>query len=114
MPRIPFVDGFTGQPLPHGFDCPQGSGAVACYPLFDGVTAMLLRLEAPGFWEIREKRDALEINFCANGRFECAFSPRDHVTLTPGDMALSTFDGTHGTRAEPASPWAIMRGSAST
>ena len=53
MPRIPFVDGFTGQPLPHGFDCPQGSGTVACYPLFDGVTAMLLHLEAPGFWESR-------------------------------------------------------------
>ena len=110
MPRIPFVDGFTGQPLPHGFDCPQGSGAVACYPLFDGVTAMLLRLEVPGFWEIREKRDALEINFCANGRFECDFSPRDHVTLTPGDMAVSTFDGTHGTRAESRFPLGYYEG----
>lgn len=110
MPRISFVDGFTGQFLARGIDCPQGSGAVACYPLFDGVTAILLRLEVPGFWEIREKRDALEINFCANGRFECAFSPRDHVTLTPGDMSLSIFDGAHGAWAESRFPLGYYEG----
>ena len=110
MPRISFVDGFTGQFLARGIDCPQGSGTVACYPLFDGVTAMLLHLEAPGFWESREKRDALEINFCANGRFECAFSPRDHVTLTPGDMSLSIFDGAHGAWAESRFPLGYYEG----
>ena len=89
---IEIFDGFSGKPAGE-LACADGGGRIDCYALFDGVTAMRLRLETSGFAERRERRGGLEINFCANGRFESDFSPRDRVALTPGDMALSLLDG---------------------
>ena len=50
---------------------------MTCYELFDGVQLAVLHLETQSFTEKRTKQDALEINFCANGRFESRFSERD-------------------------------------
>lgn len=89
---------------PSPFECLDGGGTITCYPLFDGVKAVLLQLETRCFIETRTKKNALEINFCSNGRFESSFSARDHVILKPGDMSVSTFDGIHGTESESTFP----------
>jgi AraC-like DNA-binding protein len=84
--------------------CEDGGGRMDCYSLFDGVTVIRVELETHSFREVREEQDMLEINFCASGRFESQFSAHDRVTLTPGDMAVSTFDGMHGTSSESVLP----------
>ena len=75
--------------------------------LLDGVSAMLMRLEMETYTELRTQKGMLEINFCVDGRFETHFSLRDQVLLKPGDMAISCYDGVHGSRSE--SRWATMR-----
>ena len=106
---IEIFDGFSGKPAGE-LACADGGGRIDCYALFDGVTAMRLRLETSGFAERRERRGGLEINFCANGRFESDFSPRDRVALTPGDMALSLLDGVHGALSESRFPLGYYEG----
>ena len=70
MAEIQIVDGFDPQRLYEALPCEDGGGRIARYPLFDGVTAMLIRLETHGFQEQRQQRDGMEINFCVSGRFE--------------------------------------------
>ena len=79
-------------------------------PLLDGVSAMRMRLEMGSYTEIRTQIGMLEINFCANGRFETRFSLRDHVLLKPGDMAISCYDGVHGTMSESHFPLGYYEG----
>ena len=62
------------------------------------------------YTEIRTQIGMLEINFCANGRFETRFSLRDHVLLKPGDMAISCYDGVHGTMSESHFPLGYYEG----
>ena len=81
-----------------GFENTDGDGEIHYYRLFDGVGIMLLRLEMESYTEIRTQAGVLEINFCINGRFETSFSMRDRVLLKPGDMAVSCYDGFHGSR----------------
>lgn len=71
---------------------------------------MLLRLEMETYTEIRTQIGMIEINFCINGRFETSFSMRDSVLLKPGDMAVSCYDGRHGTRSSHGSRWAVTKG----
>ena len=52
----------------------------------------------------------LEVNFCINGRFETSFSMRSHVLLKPGDMAISCYDGLHGTKSESHFPLGYYEG----
>ena len=78
--------------------------------LFDGVGIMLLRLEMETYTEIRTQIGMIEINFCINGRFETSFSMRDSVLLKPGDMAVSCYDGRHGTRSESRFPLGCYEG----
>lgn len=92
------------------FDCAAGEGSVIVYPLFDGVTAMIMRFEMRSFTERRTKCDEFEINFCVNGRFETSFSAREHVILGPGDLAVSCFDGTHGAQSESCFPLGYYEG----
>ena len=109
MAEIAVTNGFTGQaltPVP----CRDGGGSIACYPLFEGVTAMLIRLETHGFQEQRQQHDGLEINFCVNGRFESVFSSREQVTMTPGDLAVNRFDGLHGAVSESIFPLGYYQG----
>ena len=93
-----------------GFEDAVGSGEIHCYRLLDGVTAMLMRLEMDSYTELRTRTDVLEINFCANGRFETRFSLRNLVLLKPGDMAISCYDGVHGTRSESHFPLGYYEG----
>ena len=83
-----------------GFENADGNGEIHYYRLFDGVGIMLLRLEMETYTEIRTQIGMIEINFCINGRFETSFSMRSHVLLKPGDMAISCYDGLHGTKSE--------------
>ena len=92
------------------FDLTAGDGCITCYPLLDGVDVMIMRFEMLSFTEKRTKCDEFEINFCTNGRFETAFSPREHVLLTPGDMAVSCFDGIHGMHSESRFPLGYYEG----
>ena len=92
-----------------GFENADGNGEIHLYPLLDGVSAMCLRLEMGSYTEIRTQIGMLEINFCANGRFETRFSLRDHVLLKPGDMAISCYDGVHGTMSESHFPLGLLR-----
>ena len=109
MTEIQVFDGFTGKRIASN-PCFDGGGRMDCYSLFDGVTAMLIRLETHGFEERRSPRDGLEINFCVSGRFESSFSPRDQAALTPGDMSVNRFDGVHGALSESRFPLGYYEG----
>lgn len=97
-------------PNPCSFDSMDGEGEILCCPLFNGVTVMLMRLEMQAFIEKRSKQNDLEINFCLTGRFETDFSNREHVLLKPGDMAVSCYDGAHGTESESRFPLGYYEG----
>ena len=71
---------------------------------------MLLRLEMETYTEIRTQIGMIEINFCINGRFETSFSMRDSVLLKPGDMAISCYDGVHGSSSESRFPLGYYEG----
>ena len=96
--------------VPGGFENAEGTGEVHCHRLIDGVTVMQMRLEMRSYTERRTETGMLEINFCANGRFETRFSLRDHVLLKPGDMAISCFDGVHGEQSESLFPLGYYEG----
>ena len=93
-----------------GFENANGSGEIHYYRLFDGVGIMLLRLEMETYTEIRTQIGMIEINFCINGRFETSFSMRSHVLLKPGDMAISCYDGVHGSSSESRFPLGYYEG----
>ena len=93
-----------------GFEKVDGSGEIHYYRLFDGVGIMLLRLEMETYTEIRTQIGMIEINFCINGRFETSFSMRDSVLLKPGDMAISCYDGVHGSSSESRFPLGYYEG----
>ena len=101
----PYNPGQTG-----GFENAAGSGEIHYYRLFDGVGVMLLRLEIETYTEMRTQVGVLEINFCINGRFETSFSMRDSVLLKPGDMAISCYDGVHGSSSESRFPLGYYEG----
>ena len=101
----PYNPGQTG-----GFENAAGSGEIHYYRLFDGVGIMLLRLEMETYTEIRTQIGMIEINFCINGRFETSFSMRDSVLLKPGDMAISCYDGVHGSSSESSFPLGYYEG----
>lgn len=116
MIEIIYHDGTNAIPCPPGqtggFENADGNGEVHCYPLLDGVSAMLMRLEMETYTELRTQKGMLEINFCVDGRFETHFSLRDQVLLKPGDMAISCYDGVTGCTAQGrshVSRWATMR-----
>lgn len=110
MAQVQLTDGFEEGRVLGAVDCADGGGRIDCYTLFDGVTAMRICLRTHGFEETRAQRDGLEINFCVSGRFESSFSPRDQAALTPGEMAVSTFDGRHGTRSQSCFPLGYYEG----
>ena len=87
-----------------GFENADGNGEIHCFRIFDGVSVMLMQLEMGSYTEIRTQVGVLEVNFCINGRFETSFSMRSHVLLKPGDMAISCYDGLHGTKSESHFP----------
>lgn len=93
-----------------GFENACGNGEIHYYRLFDGVGIMLLRLEMESYTEIRTQVGVMEINFCINGRFETSFSMRDRVLLKPGDMAISCYDGFHGSSSESRFPLGYYEG----
>lgn len=93
-----------------GFEKADGSGEIHYYRLFDGVGILLLRLEMETYTEIRTQVGVLEVNFCINGRFETSFSMRSHVLLKPGNMAISCYDGLHGTKSESHFPLGYYEG----
>lgn len=102
------VSGFPGQI--DGFEYADGNGEIHYYRLFDGVGIMLLRLEMEAYTEIRTQIGRLEVNFCVNGRFETSFSMRDRVLLKPGDMAVSCYDGFHGSSSASYFPLGYYEG----
>ena len=102
------VSGFPGQI--DGFEYADGNGEIHYYRLFDGVGIMLLRLEMEAYTEIRTQIGRLEVNFCVNGRFETSFSMRDRVLLKPGDMAVSCYDGFHGSSSASRFPLGYYEG----
>lgn len=108
MARRPPLSARTGRPA--ALKTRTETGRSTSYPLLDGVSAMCLRLEMGSYTEIRTQIGMLEINFCANGRFETRFSLRDHVLLKPGDMAISCYDGVHGTMSESHFPLGYYEG----
>ena len=93
-----------------GFENADGNGEIHCFRIFDGVSVMLMQLEMGSYTEIRTQVGVLEVNFCINGRFETSFSMRNHVLLKPGDMAISCYDGLHGTKSESHFPLGYYEG----
>ena len=93
-----------------GFENADGNGEIHCFRIFDGVSVMLMQLEMGSYTEIRTQVGVLEVNFCINGRFETSFSMRSHVLLKPGDMAISCYDGLHGTKSESHFPLGYYEG----
>lgn len=93
-----------------GFENADGNGEIHCFRIFDGVSVMLMQLEMGSYTEIRTQVGVLEINFCINGRFETSFSMRDSVLLKPGDMAISCYDGVHGSSSESRFPLGYYEG----
>lgn len=109
MDEIQLLDGFRGEAFAT-LPCLDGGGSIARYPLFDGVNALLVRLQTHGFEELRDQRDHLEINFCISGRFESVFSLREQAMLTPGGLSVSCFDGLHGAQSTSLSPLGYYEG----
>ena len=101
----PYNPGQTG-----GFENADGNGEIHCFRIFDGVSVMLMQMEMGLYTEIRTQVGVLEVNFCINGRFETSFSMRSHVLLKPGDMAISCYDGLHGTKSESHFPLGYYEG----
>ena len=93
-----------------GFENADGNGEIHCFRIFDGVSVMLMQLEMGSYTEIRTQIGMIEINFCINGRFETSFSMRDRVLLKPGDMAISCYDGVHGSISESRFPLGYYEG----
>ena len=93
-----------------GFENADENGEIHCFRIFDGVSVMLMQLEMGSYTEIRTQVGVLEVNFCINGRFETSFSMRSHVLLKPGDMAISCYDGLHGTKSESHFPLGYYEG----
>ena len=93
-----------------GFENADGNGEIHCFRIFDGVSVMLMQLEMGSYTEIRTQVGVLEVNFCINGRFETSFSMRDSVLLKPGDMAISCYDGVHGSSSESRFPLGYYEG----
>ena len=93
-----------------GFENADGNGEIHCFRIFDGVSVMLMQLEMGSYTEIRTQVGVLEVNFCINGRFETSFSMRSHVLLKPGDMAISCYDGVHGSSSESRFPLGYYEG----
>ena len=93
-----------------GFENADGNGEIHCFRIFDGVSVMLMQMEMGSYTEIRTQVGVLEVNFCINGRFETSFSMRSHVLLKPGDMAISCYDGLHGTKSESHFPLGYYEG----
>ena len=93
-----------------GFENADGNGEIHCFRIFDGVSVMLMQLEMGSYTENRTQVGVLEVNFCINGRFETSFSMRSHVLLKPGDMAISCYDGLHGTKSESHFPLGYYEG----
>lgn len=110
MIEIRFPTRAVPPAAPDCMDAPDGEGCICCYPLFEGVDMQVMRLELRSFTERRVRRDEFEINFCVSGRFETSFSPREHVLLGPGDMAVSCFDGIHGAQSEACFPLGYYEG----
>lgn len=77
---------------------------------YNALTAVRMQLEMGSYTEIRTQVGVLEVNFCINGRFETSFSMRSHVLLKPGDMAISCYDGLHGTKSESHFPLGYYEG----
>ncbi len=109
MDEIQLLDGFRGEAFAT-LPCQDGGGSIARYPLFDGVNALLVRLQTHGFEELRDQRDQLEINFCISGRFESVFSLREQAMLTPGGLSVSCFDGLHGAHSTSLFPLGYYEG----
>lgn len=105
-----------GRPMPNlsgnllGMDCDDGKGHLVCCDIWDGLTGIALRLEMSDFVERRSNAAVIAINFCVNGRFETSFSSREHVLLKPGDMAVSRYDGIHGTETTSRLPLGYYEG----
>ena len=93
-----------------GFEDAAGNGEIHVYPLLKGVSAMLMRLEMEAYTEVRSQPGLLEINFCVDGRFETSFSLREQVLLKPGDLAISCYDGLHGSSSESHFPLGYYEG----
>ena len=93
-----------------GLESASGNGEIHNYLLLDGVSMLRMQLEMESYMEERSRPGLLEINFCVNGRFETLFSLRDHVLLKPGDMAVSCYDGRHGTCSESRFPLGYYEG----
>ena len=104
---VAYIDHNT---LQCGFENADGNGEIHCFRIFDGVSVMLMQLEMGSYTEIRTQVGVLEVNFCINGRFETSFSMRSHVLLKPGDMAISCYDGLHGTKSESHFPLGYYEG----
>ena len=109
MDESQLLDGFRGEAFAT-LPCQDSSGSIARYPLFDGVNALLVRLQTHGFEELRDQRDHLEINFCISGRFESVFSLREQAVLTPGGLSVSCFDGLHGAQSTSHFPLGYYEG----
>ena len=77
----------------------EPGGTITYYNVFSGVILFQNRIHTDSCEEIREKANALAINFCANGRFESQFSENDLGIVEPGDVAVSLYDGEHGTHS---------------
>lgn len=114
MISIIYHDGATVFPCPPGqaagFEDAAGNGEIHVYPLLKGVSAMLMRLEMEAYTEVRSQPGLLEINFCVDGRFETSFSLREQVLLKPGDLAISCYDGLHGSSSESHFPLGYYEG----
>lgn len=85
----------------------ESGGTSTYYEVFPGVTIFLNRVSASSCVEKRDRRNAMEINFCANGRFECWFEPDDLGVLVPGDVHAVPLTGSTAPARSPGSPWLL-------
>lgn len=90
MIEIIYHDGTNAIPCPPGqtggFENAEGNGEVHCYPLLDGVSAMLMRLEQAAVELVRSAKSVTQIAQNAGydnaSKFSECFKKRYGVTPT--------------------------------
>lgn len=67
----------------------SGTGTITVYRVFPGMELVYndLRMEHCGGWQAR-RPGVIEINYCKEGRCECAFGPRGYCYMAAGDLSV--------------------------
>lgn len=68
----------------------DGTADMWLYDIFPGVQLMVVDFAVESCYRNSAKQNAIGINHCRRGRYECAFDSRNYVYLGEGDIAINS------------------------